>query len=130
MTLERHKRDIDGNRVDGKAWVTELKEDFTERIESIDEFCRDAIAVVERSMGRVESLAKDNVNKKEDDLKIMFDNEIYAVRQTIAENTKDMKRERDQFLEKNIKTMDAIRKGSIKFLTAYDDRMLSVEGEI
>ena len=80
MTLERHKRDIDGNRVDSKAWVTELKEDFTERIESIDEFCRDAIAVVERSMGRVESLAKDNVNKKEDDLKIMFDNEIFAVR--------------------------------------------------
>ena len=37
-------------------------------------------------MGRVESLAKDNVNKKEDDLKLMFDAEIHAVRETMKEN--------------------------------------------
>jgi hypothetical protein len=62
-----------------------LKDDFKERIESIDEFCKDAIAVVERSMGRVEILAKDNVNAKENDLKNMFDYEIGAVRDLVSE---------------------------------------------
>lgn len=71
-----------------------MKNDFTERIEAIDEFCRDAIAVVERSMGRVESLAKDNVNKKEDDLKLMFDAEIFAVRESMKENAIEMAEER------------------------------------
>ena len=47
---------------DAKMALNELKEDFKERINSIDEFCKDAIAVVERSMGRVEIMAKDNVN--------------------------------------------------------------------
>ena len=73
-----------------------MKGDFVERIEAIDEFCKDAIAVVERSMGRVESLAKDNVNKKEDDLKLMFDAEIYAVRETMKQNTNEMATERKQ----------------------------------
>ena len=53
---------IDNSKDDTKATFTEMKDDFKERIESLDEFCRDAIAVVERSMGRVEILAKDNVN--------------------------------------------------------------------
>tara|TARA_B110000285_G_C15098878_1_gene603767 strand:+ start:1185 stop:1346 length:162 start_codon:yes stop_codon:yes gene_type:complete len=52
--------------------------------------------MVERSMGRVETLAKDNVNKKEDDLKLMFDQEIYAVRETMKENAKEMQEERNK----------------------------------
>ena len=45
-------------------------------------------------MGRVESLAKDNVNKKEDDLKLMFDAEIFAVRESMKEDAKEMQEER------------------------------------
>ena len=64
-----------------------MKDDFKERIEAIDEFCKDAIAVVERSMGKVETLAKENVNKKEDDLKAVFEFEINQVRRMISETS-------------------------------------------
>jgi hypothetical protein len=96
VQLNRHSTFIEGNKLDHNKAITDMKSDFIERIEAIDEFCRDAITVVERSMGRVESLAKDNVNKKEDDLKLMFDAEIYAVRETMKENSKGMQDERKQ----------------------------------
>jgi hypothetical protein len=96
VQLNRHSTFIEGNKLDHNKAITDMKSDFIERIEAIDEFCRDAITVVERSMGRVESLAKDNVNKKEDDLKLMFDAEIYAVRETMKENSKEMQDERKQ----------------------------------
>jgi hypothetical protein len=80
-----------------------MKDDFKERIESLDEFCRDAIAVVERSMGRVEILAKDNVNQKENDLKNMFDYEIGQVRDLVAAVKHDIEEERIKSLDKNHK---------------------------
>ena len=122
--LNRHSTYIEGNKIDGAKALLDLKNDFSERIEAIDDFCSNAIAVVERSMGRVESLAKDNVNKKEDDLKLMFDAEIRAVRDTMKENTNEIQAERIKTNTKNQKTMEQIKKGSIQFLSSYDDRML------
>jgi hypothetical protein len=104
--LNRHSTYIEGNKIDATKNLHDLKNDFSERIEAIDDFCSNAIAVVERSMGRVESLAKDNVNKKEDDLKLMFDAEIYAVRETMKENTKEIQDERKETNAKNQKTME------------------------
>ena len=83
--------------------LNELKEDFKERINSIDMFCKDAIAVVERSMGRVEILAKDNVNTKENDLKNMFDYEVGAVRDLVAEVKESNKKDRLNLIDKNHK---------------------------
>ena len=106
-----------------------MKDDFKERIESLDEFCKDAIAVVERSMGRVEVLAKDNVNQKENDLKNMFDYEIGQVRDLVAAVKDDIEAERIKSLDKNHKQISDFKDASINYFLKYDERILTVEAQ-
>ena len=80
-----------------------MKDDFKDRLECLDDFCKEAINVVERSMGRVEILAKDNVNEKESALRNMFELEIGGVRDLMSEMKKENEEERAETLQINSK---------------------------
>jgi hypothetical protein len=45
--------------------LNETKIDFRERIKHVDEFCSRSLTTVEKTMDRVERMARDGVNKKE-----------------------------------------------------------------
>jgi hypothetical protein len=83
VELKRHSIFIENNKIDVNVIIENMKTDFIDRMNLIDDYCKDAINIVERQMGKVEILAKDNVNKKEDDLKLMFDAEIRNVRDSM-----------------------------------------------
>ena len=61
--------------------LNETKTDFRDRIKHVDEFCSRSLTTVEKTMDRVERMARDNVNKKEAELEEKFLEAVAAMKE-------------------------------------------------
>ena len=77
------------NKEDIIAKINQTKADFRTRIDVVDEFSKNSLEKFDINLKRVEIHANETVNKKEDDLRIVFENSMdkleYLLRTTKQE---------------------------------------------
>ena len=66
ILIEAHKADL-------TETLHSVKQDFRQRIDHVDEYCKGNLDAVEKTMARVERMARENVNKKEAELHEVFE---------------------------------------------------------
>lgn len=78
--LLRQNTKIDGLKVDTHIVVNDVKKDFSERIQDMDEFYQGSLKEINKTIENIRSMAHDSVNEKEKELTNMISNSVYKMK--------------------------------------------------
>jgi len=115
------------NKEDIISLINVTKADFRTRIDVVDEFSKNSLEKFDINLKRVEIHANETVNKKEDDLRIVFEHSMEKMERLLYTTKEEFILERKQMIERNVKTFTEIKNTSMKFLSEYDIRIIEVE---